>query len=147
MDDIIELTKDEHTYDRAAKKRAAESLKRGDDIFIGSLEGKVVLYGWVAYKQMDLGFKDFSNLPAGTAYVYKVHTTKQFRRRGYFSKFFKFIHSYLGKKGYQAVLTVVNNNNLPSIKAHLKLGFKPFGRIISITFLGIHYNHYKVNTI
>ena len=124
--------KEFHNYDIEAKEFAQERLQKGDIIILGTIDGKVICYGWLMYNQMDLSMRDYISLNDGSAYSYKIYITESHRGKGILLAYFYFVVQYLLKEGYSRLITWIDKRNIPSIKSHGKVGFVPIGSIMTL---------------
>jgi RimJ/RimL family protein N-acetyltransferase len=117
---------------------AAERLQRGDQFFAWQQAGKVVCFGWVTYKQRQIGVVTFAPHP-GRAYLYNFHTLQDFRGRTLYPQLLKAITSQLTLEQRHDVIIDVNSRNRASLRGIEKAGFHLVGRISWLTLLR-HWN-------
>ena len=99
------------------------------------------------FDEMEITYGVFAPTSPGTAFAYNLYTRPSFRRQGAMSAFYRFTNDYLKSEDYRALHCGIATSNAPSIKAHLKNGFKKSGYFYTVKLLGLcftlaNHNHY-----
>lgn len=134
-DDLMSLTQKTHDYGPAEKRFGLERLEQGDSLVLGEWDGALVFYGWLMYGQMDLD----QNVPLPTvpdaAYSYKLFTVPQARGLRICAGYYSFVESWLEQRGYGRLICRISPGNDPSIRGHLRVGFRPCGTLWKLVAL------------
>jgi L-amino acid N-acyltransferase YncA len=133
--DLRALESTAHQYDDPARSFGFERLRAGDRLVLGESAGRVVFYAWLMYGRMDLGVREFVELPPDCAYTYKLFTVPDCRGRRICPAYYTWITRELAALGYRRLLAWVEAGNEASIQAHRRAGFRPSGRIWHVRFL------------
>ena len=89
----------------------------------------MVFYAWQMYGQMDLDQGVCLPLPSDIAYSYKVFTVPSARRLSICSAYYDYIKALLERQGYRRLICRVDPTNEPSLRAHLRAGFRHQGSL------------------
>ena len=133
--DLRALDAPAYSYDAAAREFGLERLRAGDRLVLCESGGRVVFYAWVMFGQMDMGLREYAPLSPDRAYTYKLFTVPDCRGRRICPAYYTFIKRELRPLGYRSLVAWVEAGNRSSIRAHLRAGFHPAGRIWHIRFL------------
>lgn len=122
---------------RAGEPRTlvAERFAHGDEFFAWRAVDDIVSFGWVCYRDREVGPIRLSEAP-GRAFLFNFHTTLAYRARGLYSALLVAIQSVLGNEGYAELIIDVNVSNTVSARAIEQVRFVPVGLISFTTFLG-----------
>ena len=145
LGDIRRLNKDEHDYDMDDHRFSEKRFKLGDSAIIGYINNQPVAYGWQMFGEMELSYEKYLKVNPDIVYSYKVFVVEPQRNKGIVSKYYNYISSYYAKNGFTSIIVEIDNRNIASVKAHLKLGFEKVGSITSIKPGFNTFNFYKLD--
>ena len=145
LEDIGRLNKDEHDYDTADHRFSEKRFKLGDSAIIGYINNEPIAYGWQMFGEMELSYEKYLKLYPDIVYSYKVFVVQPQRNKGIVGKYYNYISSYYAKNGFTSIIAEIDNRNIASVKAHLKLGFEKAGSITSIKLGFNTFNFYKLD--
>ena len=104
---------------------AEDPLQRGEECFIGELEGRTVFRMWVgAVKPQWLAGVDELTAGKRARYLHESHTIAEFRDRGIYTAALRWLAPRLRDDGYQMLWLHVMPDNAPAIRSAEKVGFR-----------------------
>lgn len=122
----------------AILKEVYERMANGDVGFAGICQGRPI--GWIWVLMQDHKYEpdiDYTiQLDKGSSMAYNIHIYPEFQRKGYGSLLFQYALHYRFNTGATKFAVLIEHDNTPSIKATLRLGFKPTKRIKRIELPG-----------
>lgn len=102
-----------------------EPLERGEECFIGELEGRTVFRMWVgAVKPQWLAGVDELTVGKRARYLHESHTIAEFRNRGIYTAALRWLVPRLRDDEYQMLWLHVMPDNAPAIRSAEKVGFR-----------------------
>ena len=122
------------SYDRQV---ALKRLEEGDKAIIGFHEDQPVFYGWMMFNEIEMTYGVYVPIATGTAFAYNLFTKASFRRQGALTQFYLFAQDYLKSQNRDTLYCGIATNNEPSIKGHIKNGFRKCGFFYTLKILGI----------
>lgn len=118
-------------FKKFRKGDAMKRLKAGHICFIGEKNGEIVSYIWICFQEAYIDELERKiQVAPSYAYGYDYYTNPDFRRTGIFTTVFKRAVDYLSQNGVKGVYDLVSSDNLPSMKAHAKIGSQKIGEIM-----------------
>jgi len=116
---------------------AEKRFRSGDKCIVATVNGEIVHWTWVAFKEAYVGVleKKIRVPDTNSAYVYGIYTLRKYRRLGIASKAMEALLNHLHSRGIKRVFVLIHHNNFPSIRYHQKIGFKKIGTIKFIKIL------------
>jgi RimJ/RimL family protein N-acetyltransferase len=111
---------------------AAPRLAHGDEFFGWLVEGEVVSFGWVTYRDRTIGPVRLTEAP-GRAFLYNFHTQDGYRGRGLYPALLLAMRCSLGREQVTELVIDVNLHNTASIRGIEKAGFVPVANITYFT--------------
>ncbi|MBR5428077.1 MAG: GNAT family N-acetyltransferase [Clostridia bacterium] len=69
---------------------------------------------------------EYGTVPGRRAYLSRMVTRKEYRRKGYGEKIARFILDLAKEKGYEEIALGVNCDNAPALRLYEKLGFSVY---------------------
>lgn len=127
--DLSRLSQDLHEYGAEEKQFGFERLRQGDSLVLGESAGEVMFYAWLMYGQMEVDEGMFVPLAGDVAYSYKVFTVARARGLRICSAYYSHIRRLLHAQGRDRLICRVTIGNISSIRAHMRTGFQPAGRL------------------
>ena len=119
---LRDIVSDDKTY-----ARFLDRLSQGKEPMVGSLNGMVVCYVWITFKDE---FEPFLGrevqLNNENAYIYDTFVHPDFRGKGIHTVVVQEAMRYIKSHGCKGVFSVVNKANTPSLRTFKKLGFFEF---------------------
>ena len=101
-------------------------FKSGDSCVVAINEAQMIVgYEWFSYKGVHveerLGYH--VTIPQDSVYVFDCFIKPEFRSRGIWVLFKKYIQEQAGELGRERITTMIYQGNDVSLKAHLRYGF------------------------
>lgn len=109
-----------------------QRFAHGDVFFGWMVEGRVVSFGWVTYRNRVVGSVRLAEAP-GRAFLYNFHTLEAYRGRGLYPALLLAMRSILGRESMNEFIIDVNVRNSASARGIEKAGFTPAARVALIT--------------
>jgi GNAT superfamily N-acetyltransferase len=116
-------------------------LKRfadGDRPVVAEVDGRIVGYEWfcerAVHEETAWGYRIV--VPQGFVYAYDAYIDPQYRNSGIWLRFKAHLGERMLETGHTGVLTFIDYGNWPSLRTHLRFGFKPDTEILVIKILG-----------
>lgn len=102
-----------------------DPLERGEECFVGELEGRTVFRMWVgAVKPQWLAEVDELTAGKRARYLHESHTIAEFRNRGIYTAALRWLAPRLRDDEYQMLWLHVMPDNAPAIRSAEKVGFR-----------------------
>lgn len=138
QEDLLHLS--DH-YDGWFDRREAEwRLKVGHDLFVLKEKGRNICFNWIEYKYANIDYIDFKlQLPSHMCYSAYLYTVKDQRNKGAAGQIKSQVKRYLSDHGYTCAFNVVAPDNLASVSAIAKAGYRKLAKIYYRRFLFIKY--------
>jgi GNAT superfamily N-acetyltransferase len=116
-------------------------LKRfadGDRPVVADVDGRIVGYEWFCecevHEETAWGYRIV--IPQGFVYAYDAYIDAQYRNSGIWLRFKAHLGERMIETGNTGVLTFIDYGNWPSLRTHLRFGFKPDTEVLVIKILG-----------
>lgn len=122
-DDISRLTWEEHHYDDARRADAIESIRNGNLLVIGELEGKIVHSTWISFDQIVFPPTSFQ-LGKGWAYLSGTRTVAGFDASSLYKAGYAFSLELAHEIGAVSVLGIAYEHSQLSLDSFDSLGFE-----------------------
>lgn len=111
-----------------ARWRAA--FDRGEELVLGLRDGRVAGFGWVQ-TGTEGGIRcHYRVIKSGEVRILRVGVLPSFRRRGVNTAFYVLLLKELFSRGARRIFIDCSSNNLPSLRAQLRAGFRPVATIL-----------------
>ena len=111
----------------------------GDHCVVALSGGRIVGYEWFCeqpvYHEEDWDLR--IEIPNGFVYAYDAHIDPAYRNTGVWLRFKAFLGEWMTATGKCGVLTFVDYSNWPSLRTHIRFGFKPSETVLAINVLGM----------
>ncbi|HEX7796916.1 MAG TPA: GNAT family N-acetyltransferase [Vicinamibacterales bacterium] len=123
-----------HNHRDVFQDRFAE----GDRCAVAEVAGRIVGYEWFCvrdiHEETAWGYRIV--IPAGYVYAYDAFIDPRYRNSGIWLRFKGYLADLMRETGHTGVLTFVDYGNWPSLRTHLRFGFKPDTEVFVIKILG-----------
>jgi len=110
----------------------------GDRCAVAEVAGRIVGYEWFCdrdiHEETAWGYRII--IPAGYVYAYDAFIEPRYRNSGIWLRFKAYLGDLMRETGHIGVLTFVDYGNWPSLRTHLRFGFKPHTEVFVIKILG-----------
>ncbi|HEX6384007.1 MAG TPA: GNAT family N-acetyltransferase [Anaerolineae bacterium] len=124
---------------RSAAESVQQRLAGNRCAFALSVEGELASYCWISQGVEQVGEMERTiRLPAGEAYIWDCATLPAYRRQGLYTALLCLMVQRLAAEGLQRIWIGANLDNLPSLRAFARAGFRP---VLTLTYgrlLGLH---------
>jgi L-amino acid N-acyltransferase YncA len=120
------------------KERFAARFARGDSCLVCTAAGRIVGYEWVretsslVEEQSGFAFE----VPPQALYAYDGYVLATHRAAGAFTRLQAALSALVRARGRTAVVTMSHADNGASLRAHLRLGFRPYRAVLGVTAFG-----------
>src|SRR5439155_5745082 len=78
-------------------------------------------------------------IPAGFVYAYDGYVDPAHRNSGVWLRFKAHLAEWMIATGKRGVLTFVEDGNLPSLRTHLRFGFRPAETVLAVNVMGVKF--------
>ena len=116
----------------------ADRFAEGDRCAVAEVAGRIVGYEWFCdrdtHEETAWGYRIV--IPAGYVYAYDAFIEPRYRNSGIWPRFKAYLGDLMRETGHVGVLTFVDYGNWPSLRTHLRFGFKPDTDVFVIKILG-----------
>ena len=124
------------------QKRAGVFQKRfanGDRCVVAVVNDRIVGYEWFCDQTMhhETAWGLPIPIPAGFVYAYDAYIDPAYRNTGVWLRFKAHLGEWMIATGKQGVLTFVEDGNLPSLRTHVRFGFKPDQTVLAMRIMGV----------
>jgi hypothetical protein len=115
-----------------------ERFARGDHCIVAIIAGYIVGYEWFsdAETHLETAWGMTIAIPRGFVYAYDAYIDAAHRNTGLWLRFKASLGEWMVAHDKRGVLTFVDYGNWPSLRTHLRFGFKPADEVLAITLLG-----------
>lgn len=124
---------------RDKRRLFEERFAAGDHCVVAVMDGRIVGFEWFSegptHRESNHGY--LIEIPRGVVYTYDAYVDPGFRNSGFWLRFKAHQAALMKEIGKGRVLTFVEYGNRSSLKAHLRLGFKPQKRVLALRVLGL----------
>jgi GNAT superfamily N-acetyltransferase len=115
-----------------------DRFAEGDRCAVAEVAGRIVGYEWFCdrdiHEETAWGYP--IAIPAGYVYAYDAFIDPRYRNSGIWLRFKAYLGDLMRENGHIGVLTFVDYGNWPSLRTHLRFGFKPDTEVFVIKILG-----------
>jgi len=116
-----------------------QRFANGDWCVVAVVNGRIVGYEWFCeqaiHHETDWGLP--IPIPVGFVYAYDAYIDPAHRNTGVWLRFKAHLSDWMTTTGKVGVLTFVEDGNLPSLRTHLRFGFKPAQTVLVARVLGL----------
>jgi Acetyltransferase (GNAT) family len=135
-EDLRGFSEELYDYSERDKQFGLERLRAGDSLIVGAFGGSIVFYAWLMHEMWDLDQNVL--LPAGPicAYSYRIYTVPDARGLRICSAYYSHVKDLLAQVGYQRLICRIGPRNEASIRAHIRVGFRPCGQLAKVVVPG-----------
>jgi GNAT superfamily N-acetyltransferase len=110
----------------------------GDRCAVAEVGGRIVGYEWFCdrdiHEETAWGYR--IAIPAGYVYAYDAFIDPRYRNSGIWLRFKAYLADLMRETGHTGILTFVDYGNWPSLRTHLRFGFRPDTEVFVIKILG-----------
>jgi len=110
----------------------------GDRCAVAEVGGQIVGYEWFSdhdvHEETAWGYRIV--IPPGYVYAYDAFIDPRYRNSGIWLRFKAYLADLMPETGHVGVLTFIDYGNWPSLRTHLRFGFKPDTEVLVIKILG-----------
>jgi GNAT superfamily N-acetyltransferase len=114
-----------------------ERFAAGDDCVVAEIAGRIVGYEWFCDREVhreDAWGYEIA-IPCGFVYAYDAYIDPVYRNTGIWVRFKAYLADLMVESGKRGVLTFIDYGNWPSLKTHLRFGFKPDATVLALKVL------------
>lgn len=115
-----------------------ERFAHGDRCAVAEVGGRIVGYEWFCdrsvHEETAWGYR--IAIPPGYIYAYDAFIDPRYRNSGIWLRFKAHLGDLMRETGRVGVLTFIDYGNWPSMRTHLRFGFKPDTEVFVIKILG-----------
>ena len=111
-------------------------LKEGRVCILALKEHQLAAYGWVSSKADPVIERTYVPLAQDQVFIFDLFTKPAFRRQGIQSALLRHILELSRQKGYKRALSLVRDDNVPSLNLHHKLNFQAVCHFTTIRIMG-----------
>jgi GNAT superfamily N-acetyltransferase len=115
-----------------------ERFAEGDCCVVAEVSGRIVGYEWFCdhgvHRETGWGYPIV--VPPGCLYAYDAYIAPPYRNSGIWLRFKAFLGDLMVETGKRGVLTFVDYGNWPSLRTHLRFGFRPDSEVLVVKVLG-----------
>jgi GNAT superfamily N-acetyltransferase len=115
-----------------------DRFNEGDRCVVAEIAGRIVGYEWFCdrdiHEETAWGYRIV--IPAGYVYAYDAFIDPRYRNSGIWLRFKAYLADLMRETGHIGVLTFVDYGNWPSLRTHLRFGFKADTEVFVIKILG-----------
>jgi GNAT superfamily N-acetyltransferase len=110
----------------------------GDHCVVAEVDRRVVGYEWFCEREVhdETGWGYRIVIPPGFVYAYDAFIDPQFRNSGVWLRFKAHLAERMKEAGNLGVLTFIEYGNWPSLRTHLRFGFKPDTEVLVVKIAG-----------
>jgi hypothetical protein len=122
VSDIEEMARLD-TYQKQNIFRDRFSL--GDDCVVADVNGKIVGYEWFSCRpcHREQRYQYRIPIPEDAWYAYDAFIKREYRLRGIWLKFKKYLGELMKESGRRRIITLIDADNTPSLNTHRRFGF------------------------
>jgi hypothetical protein len=116
-----------------------ERFARGDWCAVAVVNQRIVGYEWFCEQAVhhETAWGLSIPIPSGFVYAYDAYIDPRFRNTGLWLRFKAYLGDWMGATDKRGVLTFVEDGNLPSLRTHLRFGFRPANTVLAMKILGM----------
>jgi len=111
----------------------------GDRCVIAIIDGRIVGYEWFSDSPVhhDTGWGYRITIPGGYVYAFDAYIDPAYRNTGLWLRFKAHLAEWMAARGKQGVLTFVDYGNWPSLRTHLRFGFRPTESVVALRIISL----------
>jgi len=123
---------------RDQRQAFLDRFAEGDRCIVAEVGGSIVGYEWFCHRDSheETGWGYRIAIPAGFIYAYDAFIDPRYRNSGIWLRFKAHLGRLMMESGHIGVLTFVDYGNWPSLRTHVRFGFKPAGDVFVLRILG-----------
>lgn len=115
-----------------------DRLANGDYCLVAEVDGRIVGFEWFCerenHDETAWGYRIV--IPPGFVYAYDAFIHPQYRNCGIWLRFKAHLGDCMTRTGKVGVLTFIDYGNWPSLRTHLRFGFKPDTEVFVVKIMG-----------
>ena len=115
-----------------------ERFASGDHCVVAEVSGCIVGYEWFCGHPVHVedawGYRIV--IPRGFVYAYDAYIDPAYRNTGVWLRFKAYLADLMVETGKRGVLTFVDYGNWPSLRTHVRFGFRPDSEVLVVKVLG-----------
>jgi len=115
-----------------------DRFAEGDRCVVAEVGGRIAGYEWFcdrdSHEETAWGYR--IAIPPAFVYTYDAFIDPAYRNSGIWLRFKAHLGQLMMESGHVGVLTFVDYGNWPSLRTHLRFGFKPAGDVLALRILG-----------
>ena len=123
---------------RGQRSVFAARFSEGDRCVVAEVSGQMAGYEWFCdrdtHEEEAWGYR--IAIPPGFVYAYDAFIDPRYRNSGIWLRFKAYLGQLMIESGHIGVLTFVDYGNWPSLRTHLRFGFKPASEVFVLRILG-----------
>jgi GNAT superfamily N-acetyltransferase len=116
-----------------------ERFAQGDRCVVAMIDDQLVGYEWFSenpfHHEAAWGYR--ITIPGGFVYAYDAYIEPAHRNTGVWLRFKAYLAEWMAARGKQGVLTFVDYGNWPSLRTHLRFGFRPTESVVALRVIGV----------
>ncbi|MBI3091572.1 MAG: GNAT family N-acetyltransferase [Candidatus Tectomicrobia bacterium] len=123
-----------------AARTVEQRFERGEDCYVAHVHDKVAAYGWVSYREAEIGeLNKTMVVKPREAYLYDFVTRPEFRGQNFYPALLGRILKDLERRRYRRVYIFVLRENAASRRGVSKAGFRQFQVVTCLKILGFRF--------
>ncbi|MBQ9244688.1 GNAT family N-acetyltransferase [bacterium] len=103
---------------------------QSENAIINQIKNDNYIYFYIIYDNKKAGYIGISK-KQGKLFLSKLYIKKEYRHKGLGTKSFNFIKNYAKENNYKTIYLTVNKNNINTICAYNKWGFKTVDSVVT----------------
>jgi RimJ/RimL family protein N-acetyltransferase len=109
--------------------RWKDAFESGEQLILACVNGRVAGFGWLQTGTPEGVPCHYTRVLPDEYRILRVGVLPAFRRRGVNTSFYMLLLRVLAQRGARRVYIDCNKDNVPSLKAQMRAGFRPIGEI------------------
>jgi GNAT superfamily N-acetyltransferase len=113
-------------------------FSEGDRCVVAEVGGRIAGYEWFCdrdvHEETAWGYR--IDIPPGFLYAYDAFIDPRYRNSGIWLRFKAHLGHLMMESGHSGVLTFIDYGNWPSLRTHLRFGFRPVSEVFVLRILG-----------
>ena len=113
----------------------------GDRCLVAVANDRIVGYEWFCDQAMhhETAWGLPIPIPAGFVYAYDGYVEPAHRNSGVWLRFKAHLAEWMIATNKRGILTFVEDGNLPSLRTHLRFGFRPAETVLAVNMMGVKF--------
>lgn len=124
---------------RDKKRLFRRRFDEGDHCVIAVIDSRIVGFEWFSDGPVhhETAWDYRITIPGGYVYAYDAYIDPANRNTGLWLRFKAHLAEWMAARGKDGVLTFVDYGNWPSLRTHLRFGFRPTESVLALRVIGL----------